>query len=70
MYILEYDLENEKVKYLIKTDKKLGKLIKYVGNTQLIIEEDGFKCITNYIIGQQISDIARETIYQRLLYNF
>lgn len=70
MYILEYDLENEKVKYLIKTDEKLGKLIKYVGNTQLIIEEDGFKCITNYIIGQQISDIVRETIYQRLCTTF
>ena len=32
----------------------------------MIIEEDGFKCIVKYIIGQQISDKARETIWQRL----
>ena len=32
----------------------------------MIIEEDGFKCIVKYIIGQQISDKARETIWQRV----
>ena len=59
-------MENEKVKYLITTDDKLGKLIKYINKTELIIEEDGFKCIVKYIIGQQISDKARETIWQRV----
>lgn len=66
MYIVEYDLENEKVKHLINIDEKMGKLIKYVGNTQLVIEEDGFRCVVKYIIGQQISDIVRGTIYQRV----
>lgn len=66
MLSLRYDLDNEKVKYLISTDDKLGKLIKYINKTELIIEEDGFKCIVKYIIGQQISDKARETIWQRV----
>ena len=66
MLSLHYDLDNEKVKYLINTDEKLGKLIRYVNKTELIIEEDGFKCIVKYIIGQQISDKARETIWQRV----
>ena len=66
MSCLYYDLDNEKVKYLIGTDKKLSKLIRYINRSDLIIEEDGFKCIVKYIIGQQISDKARETIWQRV----
>ena len=66
MLSLHYDLDNEKVKYLIDTDEKLGKLIRYINKTELIIEKDGFKCIVKYIIGQQISDKARETIWQRV----
>lgn len=66
MLSLHYDLDNEKVKYLINTDEKLGKLIRYINKTELIIEENGFKCIVKYIIGQQISDKARETIWQRV----
>lgn len=66
MLSLHYDLDNEKVKYLINTDEKLGKLIRYINKNELIIEEDGFKCIVKYIIGQQISDKAREIIWQRV----
>lgn len=66
MLSLHYDLDNEKVKYLISTDEKLGKLIRYINKTELILEEDGFKCIVKYIIGQQISDKSRETIWQRV----
>lgn len=69
MVSLHYDLDNEKVKYLIGTDKKLGKLIRYINKTELIIEDDGFKCIVKYIIGQQISDKAREIIWQRVCSN-
>lgn len=69
MVSLHYDLDNEKVKYLIGTDEKLGKLIRYINKTELIIEDDGFKCIVKYIIGQQISDKARETIWQRVCSN-
>lgn len=66
MLSLHYDIDNEKVKHLINTDEKLGKLICYINKTELILEEDGFKCIVKYIIGQQISDKARETIWQRV----
>ena len=70
MQILEYNLNNEKVKYLISSDNKLGKLIKFIGSSNLIIETDGFKCLVKYIIGQQISDKARETIWQRFCSSF
>lgn len=66
MYYISYDLNNEKVQYLIKTDKKLGKLIKYIKKSAIVIETDGFICLVKYIIGQQISDKARETIWQRI----
>lgn len=66
MLCLHYDLDDDKVKYLIGTDEKLGRLIRYIGKSELMIEKDGFKCIVKYIIGQQISDKARETIWQRL----
>ena len=70
MKILEYNLNNEKVQYLISSDNKLGKLIKFIGSSNLIIETDGFKCLVKYIIGQQISDKARETIWQRFCSSF
>ena len=64
--ILKYDLSDERVQYLIRTDELLGKLIRYIGTSELVIERDGFKCLVKYIIGQQISDKARETIWMRL----
>ena len=64
-----YDLDNYKVQYLIKSDKNLGLLIKYIKTCELYIEVDGFKCLIKYIIGQQISDKARETIWNRFCIN-
>lgn len=66
MHYLQYDLNDERVKYLMKTDEKLGRLIRYIGVSELPIERDGFKCLVKYIVGQQISDKARETIWNRL----
>lgn len=66
MIHLKYDLNDERVRYLIRTDEKLGKLIRYIGTSELVIEKDGFKCLVKYIVGQQISDKARETIWQRI----
>lgn len=62
----KYDLCDEKVQYLIQTDERLGRLITYIGTSELAIEKDSFKCLVKYIIGQQISDKARETIWQRM----
>lgn len=65
MDYLKYDLNDERVQYLIRTDVALGKLIQYIGTSELVIEKDGFRCLVKYIVGQQISDKARETIWQR-----
>lgn len=63
---LNYSLSDKRVQYLISTDVKLGRLIAYIGTSELTLEVDGFKCLVKYIIGQQISDKARETIWQRI----
>jgi len=66
MIYLKYDLNDKRVQYLIQTDAALGKLIQYIGTSELVIEKDGFRCLVKYIVGQQISDKARETIWQRI----
>ncbi|MCM1244294.1 MAG: DNA-3-methyladenine glycosylase 2 family protein [Roseburia sp.] len=70
MTYVKYDLSNEKVCYLIQTDEMLGELIRYIKTCELAIEEDGYKCLVKYIVGQQISDKARETIWQRFYVTF
>lgn len=67
---VKYDINNEKVKALLLTDKNLSQLIKQIHYSELIIEPDGFKCIIKYVIGQQISDKARETIWNKFLLKF
>ncbi len=62
----KYDLNNKEVQYLISTDKKLEKLIRYLKSCSIMIEEDDFKCLVKYIIGQQISDKTREVIWNKL----
>ena len=37
--------------------------MKYIENTEPVIELDGFSCLIKYIIGQQISDKECETIW-------
>lgn len=64
--LLEFKLDDERVRFLAGTDDKLAKLITCIGDTDLEIEKDGFRCIVKYIVGQQISERARETIWQRL----
>lgn len=63
---LAFKLCDERVQFLVTTDDKLARLIAYIGDVNLEIESDGFQCIVKYIVGQQISDRARETIWQRL----
>lgn len=49
----------------MSTDNQLNMLMKYIENTEPVIELDGFSCLIKYIIGQQISDKACETIWTR-----
>ena len=66
MKVKKYNLSNKKVQYLISSDEILGKLIKNIKTCSILIEEDDFKCLVKYIIGQQISDKTREIIWTRL----
>ena len=61
-----YSLNNNKVKYLVNSDERLSKLIRHIKTCALQLEEDDFKCIIKYIIGQQISDKMRESIWNKL----
>jgi len=45
-------------------------LIKYIQCTELKLEPDGFRCIIKYIIGQQISNKAREAIWNKFKFKF
>lgn len=62
-----YTFNDEIIQDLAKTDNKLYALMKYIDVVEVNIEIDGFKCIINSIIGQQISDKARATIWERIL---
>lgn len=66
MKIKKYGLNNKKVQFLIQSDEKLAILIKNIKTCSITIEEDDFKCLIKYIIGQQISDKTREVIWQKL----
>lgn len=70
MKIVKYDINNQKVKKLLSSDTHLNQLIKCIQFSELILEPDGFSCIIKYIIGQQISDKAREKIWSRFKLKF
>lgn len=63
---LYYSLSDNKIKQLLYVDDRITRLINYIDEASIELEEDGFKCIVKYIIGQQISDKARETIWKRI----
>lgn len=61
----KYEITDEKVQVLLRTNERLAKLLTYVGYCELSLEKDEFKCLVKYIVGQQISDKARDTIWGR-----
>lgn len=63
---LKFTQSDNNVQYLMSTDEMLSVLIKTIDSVIIPLETDGFKCIVKYIIGQQISDKARATIWKRL----
>ena len=38
MYLLKFDLKDEKVQYLVKSDEKLGKLLKYIRTSTTLLK--------------------------------
>ncbi|HPS57854.1 MAG TPA: DNA-3-methyladenine glycosylase 2 family protein [Spirochaetota bacterium] len=51
---------------LISADRKLAKAILAIGNFKIEIMKNEFVSLVNFIIGQQLSEKAANTIYQRL----
>lgn len=62
---LRFTGADPRVKSLAESDETLGRLLSFIGTSELAMEYDGFRCLAKYIIGQQISDKARETIWNR-----
>lgn len=52
--------------YLSKADKKLSKVIKQIGHINREVDTDLFSAVTHQIIAQQISNVALETVWERL----
>lgn len=70
MACLKYDLNDYRVQYLVTSDEHLAKLINYIEISELVVEENGFQCLLKFIIGQQISDKARDTIWKKICLEF
>ncbi len=57
----------KEIKYLKDRDKKLADVIEKVGFIKRETEPDIFLCIVHNIVGQQISNKALETVWQRFI---
>ena len=57
----------KELNYLKKKDKKLAYVIDRVGFVERKLEPDVFICIVKNIVGQQISNKALDTIWNRFI---
>lgn len=57
----------KELNYLKKKDKKLATVIDKVGVVERKLEPDIFVCIVKNIVGQQISNKAFDTIWNRFI---
>ena len=57
----------KELNYLKKKDKKLATVIDKVGVVERKLEPDIFVCIVKNIVGQQISNKALDTIWNRFI---
>lgn len=63
---MDFEYEDEAIEYLKEKDEILSKVIDYVGPISVPIERNIFAGITYHILGQQISVIVQDTIWDRL----
>lgn len=54
------------INYLKQKDKTLGAIIDKIGYIQREVDTDLFSSVVHHIVGQQISNKAQATIWQRL----
>lgn len=64
MYFQYGDTETE---YLRARDKKLAAAIDQIGHINRKVDTDLYSSVVHHIIGQQISTVAQETLWNRLL---
>lgn len=63
-YISQND---EAVLFLMSKDKRLEKLIKYIGNIECNVHSDSYAFIISEIVGQMLSNKVAKVISSRLL---
>jgi 3-methyladenine DNA glycosylase/8-oxoguanine DNA glycosylase len=64
MYIFEYG--QKEIEYLKKKDKKLGAAIDRIGMIEREVIPEPFTALVSSVVGQQISNKAAETVWNRL----
>ena len=61
-----FDYGHEATNYLSKTDKKLAEVIAKIGHIDREVDADLFRAMTFHIVGQQISNAALATVWERM----
>ena len=61
-----FDYGETETEYLKQKDKILGEIIDKIGHIKRRTDSDLFSSVVHHIIGQQISNKAQATIWQRL----
>ena len=64
--VLQFTLEDYRVKYLSESDYQLSKLIQVIGDISLRINQNYYESLIKKIIGQQLSVKAARTICERV----
>jgi len=59
------DYWQQAIKYLQKSDKKLGMIIKSYHGEKMQLKGDGFKTLARAIVGQQISVKAADSVWKK-----
>ena len=62
-----YSYGEKEISYLKRKDKKLAEVMDRVGHIEREMETDLFSAVVHNIVGQQISMVAQETIWKRIL---
>ncbi len=62
-----FNYDDEAINHLKKRDKALSNAIDQIGPIKRVVNADVFASIIKHIVGQQISTVAQETIYKRLI---
>ena len=61
-----FEYGETEVSYLRKKDKRFGEVIDDIGHIERAVDTDLFSSVVHHIIGQQISNKALATIWQRM----